>query len=135
VVHFLSLDVKWPCTSCSSRTTDHWGVTPHAEDDAESPGSGGASPYLRLGSRVMGLYPGLIPHHRIGPEASGRIPGTKHRFMALDNLQIVGVWQWRERSGGQRLIPVGHRGNIILQRQIAPIAFLGSPPERLDRDP
>jgi hypothetical protein len=28
------------------------GVTPHAEGDAESPGSGGASPYLRRGSRV-----------------------------------------------------------------------------------
>jgi hypothetical protein len=31
------------------RTTDHWGVTPHAEGDAESHGSGGASPYLRRG--------------------------------------------------------------------------------------
>jgi hypothetical protein len=49
---FLSFDVKWRCTSCSSRTTDHWGVTPHAEGNTESPGSGGASPYLRRGSRT-----------------------------------------------------------------------------------
>jgi hypothetical protein len=29
-----------------------WRVTPHAGGDAESPGSDGASPYLRQGSRV-----------------------------------------------------------------------------------
>jgi hypothetical protein len=51
------------------------GVTPQAEGNAESPGSGGASPYLRRGSRVkpryklalMGVTPGVLGPGRSTP--------------------------------------------------------------------
>jgi hypothetical protein len=65
VARFLSFDVKWPCTSCSSRTTDHiWGVTPHAEGDPEGPGSGGASPYPELRSPMVSEF--MVPDRGIG---------------------------------------------------------------------
>jgi hypothetical protein len=89
VAHFLSFDVKWPCISCSSRTTDHWGVTPHAEGDVESPGSDGA---FTLPVRVItvGSGPHLAMAGRLNPGLSGRV-------MSAQDRQVVG---WVKRDLG-----------------------------------
>jgi hypothetical protein len=67
------------CSPVFEPTTDHWGVPPHAEGDAESPGSAGASPYLRQGSRIT--KPGaskLSCPLGLGAGPSGRMTGAKH---------------------------------------------------------
>jgi hypothetical protein len=47
VPHFLSYDVNGREHRVRVERLIFWGVTPQAEGNAESPGSGGASPYLR----------------------------------------------------------------------------------------
>jgi hypothetical protein len=53
------------------RTTNHWEVTSHAEGDAESPGSGGASPYLRRGYRVNLRYNYKLTAYGVNPGENG----------------------------------------------------------------
>ena len=47
-----------------------------------------------------------------------------------DNFQSVAITEARERGVWFALVPVGHRGDIVLERQVAPAL---APAQRLDR--
>ena len=53
------------------------------------------------------------------------------RTSPLDNLQPIPVGQRRERGGRQRLVPVGHRRDVVLELQVPPALL---PTQRLNRD-
>src|ERR687886_1417777 len=56
-------------------------------------------------------------------------PRISVRMACSDHLQIVAIGERGERGGRQALVPVGDRGHVALQRQIATVA---APAERLE---
>src|SRR5579863_765208 len=54
------------------------------------------------------------------------------RGRGSDDLAIVPIRKSGKRRRRQRLIPIGDRSDIVLQRQVTAVLLLGAPAERLD---
>src|SRR5579859_164355 len=66
-------------------------------------------------------------------KGSGRTANRFPRRLGSDHFQIVAIRQGRERGGGQGLVPIGDRGDVVLQGQVAAV-LVGAPAEGLDGD-
>jgi hypothetical protein len=75
---FFFLTSQWPLRSWSTQKTDLWGGDVVGEGDARSPGSGGASPYLRRGTSRQPVSWASSNRFGFGARPSGRRTGCKH---------------------------------------------------------
>jgi hypothetical protein len=114
---------------CSSRTTDHWGVTPQAEGDAESPGSGGAAPYRGVTPQAEGDAEspgsgGAAPYLRRGSRVNLRYKLALMGFSSEGARKLSPGSPWvSQNKHSHSPTLVGLRDALPLQRAILNDSF------------